>query len=71
MEKGDKVRVIRGEHEGKVGKVERSLRTSQFQILASGRGISMEVVKTLWVIKFENKEQEALEETDIEIITPQ
>lgn len=69
MERGDKVRIKKGEHEGRIGELVGSMPMSQVQNLTEGQDISMEGAKLLWVVQLDDgKKQTVIEETDLVIM---
>lgn len=67
LHEGTKVRIKSGNNIGKIGTVLGSMPMSQPQHLRNGQEISMEGSTTLYLIEFENREQDMLGENALEI----
>jgi ribosomal protein L24 len=69
MKYGDRVKVIRGEYEGKIGTVLGPIPWNQYEDLVTGRDISTGAVSYKWSIQLDDgNKQTSLEDNDIELI---
>jgi len=66
MRDSDKVRVINGKNNGKIGKIIAAAPRGQPQDVTHGQDITTEGEPKYWVVEFEDGKQDVLEEKDLE-----